>query len=329
MSEPTTLQEAAKGFEGLLAAEAGDTQPPEEQQPSGEAPPQGEAEGEPAEAAETATEGQPEEAAAEEGTDADEGATQTVAPDDLLYTVKLDGTEKQLPVKELARGYLAQADYTRKTQELAEQRKSVEGELQSAKQDRQQYAQLVPLLKQQLMQSLPQEPDRALLEADPIEYLKRKTEYDHHLQRINGAQQEMGRIGQLQAEEQARHLRKIVEEGQTKLRDAIPEWKDDKRWNDDRKAIAQYAINDVGYTPEEVGQAVDHRAILVMRKAMLYDKLMANKPKPVAPKSPAPIRAGSPNSNTPQTRARRASSRLAQTGKVEDAARAFLEDNIV
>src|SRR6185436_12679302 len=105
-----------------------------------------------------------------EGADADEGATQTVTPDELLYTVKIDGTEKQLPVKELARGYLAQADYTRKTQALAEKTKAFESEIQAVTQERQQYAAAIPLLFQQLVASLPQEPDRALLDNDPIEY---------------------------------------------------------------------------------------------------------------------------------------------------------------
>lgn len=41
------------------------------------------------------------------------------------YTVKVNGEEKEVPLDELLAGYLRQSDYTRKTQELAEQRKAL------------------------------------------------------------------------------------------------------------------------------------------------------------------------------------------------------------
>ena len=46
--------------------------------------------------------------------------------DDDVYTVKVDGKEVQVTKEELLRGYMRQADYTRKTQTLAEQKKQIE-----------------------------------------------------------------------------------------------------------------------------------------------------------------------------------------------------------
>lgn len=43
-----------------------------------------------------------------------------------LYTVKVDGEEQQVTLDELRSGYSRQADYTRKTQELASRRREVE-----------------------------------------------------------------------------------------------------------------------------------------------------------------------------------------------------------
>src|SRR5512139_487405 len=97
-------------FEGYLAREdaretGGAPEPQQEQQ----------AETEEVEA-EAQAEGQetpPEEEVPEEGADDERGTPEAaVAPDDLLYTVNVDGKQEQLPVKELARGYLREASYT-------------------------------------------------------------------------------------------------------------------------------------------------------------------------------------------------------------------------
>ena len=42
------------------------------------------------------------------------------------YTVKVDGIEQEVTLDELQSGYSRQQDYTRKTQELSQQRKSIE-----------------------------------------------------------------------------------------------------------------------------------------------------------------------------------------------------------
>lgn len=69
--------------------------------------------------------GQPVEVPADAPVDVTEGAT---APevDEPMFTVKVQGEELQVTQSELLNGYSRQADYTRKAQEVAEQRKSLE-----------------------------------------------------------------------------------------------------------------------------------------------------------------------------------------------------------
>ena len=52
------------------------------------------------------------------------------------YTVKVDGEEVEVNLDELRNGYQRQADYTRKSQSLAEQRKAYEANLQAVQQER-------------------------------------------------------------------------------------------------------------------------------------------------------------------------------------------------
>ena len=60
--------------------------------------------------------------------------------------------------------------------------------------------------------------------------------------------------------------------------DKIPEWKNEKVMNDERKEVINYAKSAMGYTDEEIANAVDHSAIVALRKAMKYDNLMKKKP---------------------------------------------------
>ena len=65
----------------------------------------------------------PEETEATESTAAvDNLETSTEVPQEPAYTVKIDGEEQQVSLEELQQGYQRQADYTRKTQEIAAER---------------------------------------------------------------------------------------------------------------------------------------------------------------------------------------------------------------
>ena len=54
--------------------------------------------------------------------DTSEVSAEAVTEPDGTYVVKIDGEEQQVSLNELQDGYQRQADYTRKTQELAEER---------------------------------------------------------------------------------------------------------------------------------------------------------------------------------------------------------------
>ena len=69
----------------------------------------------------------PEETEATESTEAvDNLETSTEVPQEPAYTVKVDGEEQQVSLEELQQGYQRQADYTRKTQEIAAERDRVQ-----------------------------------------------------------------------------------------------------------------------------------------------------------------------------------------------------------
>ena len=76
-----------------------------------------------------------------------------------VYRVTVDGDEIEVTQDELLNGYSRQQDYTRKTQELANQRKTIEQQAQELQQRDAIYAQLLPKMEAQLKGELVNEPD--------------------------------------------------------------------------------------------------------------------------------------------------------------------------
>jgi len=317
------LEDAARRMEGLLNL-PGDTSEPADR--ADEEAPVEKDEGVAADAESNETtaaeeEAETDEAEASEADGADE-ATDDKGPQ--TVTVTIDGKTETIPLEEALRGYQRRTDYTRKTQELATERQKIVAERQAAQEERQTYAAMLTALKDQLQTTQPQEPNwDEVYEADPVGYARRRDEWRDKQEKIAAAQFELSRLQQLQQQENAQNLQKMVTEGRAKMLDLYPAWKDQKVWENDRQAIVRYAHEVAGYSTEEIAQAYDPRAIVTMNKARLYDELMAKKPRPVAAKGPRVASAGAAPETGAAPKLNAAQQRLAKSGRIEDAAKLF------
>jgi len=254
----------------------------------------------------------------------DEDSSEGEPSDDTLITVKIDGKMQQVTLKEAREGYQRQSDYSRNMNAIREEKQEVEAVRQQAKALEETYAQLIPALRQQLESMMPQEPDwEKLHREDPLNYPLIRDQWRDYQERLAATRAEQERLSYLRQHEEQAQLRKIVEEGQKWLVEKNPEWRDAKKWDDARSKLKDYGRK-VGYTDEELAQAYDPRALLVLDKARKYDELMANRPKPQKQEGPKPMKAGtaasSPRKTTEITRMKQ---RLAKTGSVDDAAAFF------
>jgi hypothetical protein len=249
-------------------------------------------------------------------------------PDDLVIKVKDDGKELEVTLDELRKGYSRYSDYTRKTQALAEERKSFQGEAEAIRMERAQYAELLPALKAQLEVQSDAEPDwDNLYNEDPIEaarlerhWNKSRQERVAKLQAINTEQQ---RIAEEMAREQQRALADIVQSERAKLTDVIPEWKDEGTMQSEAKELREWAINN-GFSERDLSALVQASHVSILRKAMMFDKGSKKVEKVKAqPKKVARIvRPGSSGTqvNTRSTDVKKASQRLVRSGRIADAA---------
>ncbi len=243
-----------------------------------------------------------------------------------LYTIKVDGEEQEVTLEELQNGYSRQRDYTRKTQELAQQRKAIEAKYQEVSQKDAIYSQLLPRMESTLKGELENEPDwNALYEADPIAYVREKDVWNEKKQKLQAVQAESQRLQQESQVAQQQKLQQFVQYGNQQLLEQIPEWQDSEVANKEKLSIKEYGMNVLGYTPQEMDQVYDYRVLLGLRNAWLQHKTQqATKVKPTEKKAAArTARPGTSNVPKTTTPVKRARQKLAKTGKVQDAAKLF------
>ncbi len=185
-----------------------------------------------------------------------------------------DGTVVTL--KDLKQGSLRQADYTRKTQEIAEQRRSADDRNRRVEQLESQLAAEREYATKLVQAVVPEAP--VYDPSDPVGYMEQKANYDQwqaHLQTLQTQDREAQQ--RLQQETQGQVQARIQEEKQ-RLLEAMPALKDEKRFDAFRNDVLSIGTRDYGFTPEELS-VTDHRYVRVLHDAIAYRKLQAQKPK--------------------------------------------------
>ena len=261
-----------------------------------------------------------------------EEEVELVAEEDLKYTIKVGGEEMEVDIDELKSGYQRQADYTRKSQALAEQRKGTEkiqAERMQLEQERQMYANGLQMLQEQQsakLQNFDGVDWNTLKKEDPYAYMLKKDEYRDAQDKVSNVAQQQSLIQQEQQQAHKKARAHFIQQEYTKLVSALPEWTD--KDSTIKQDIRKYAA-DVGFRPEEINQLADHRSVLVIKKAMEFDKLT----KKVAPKKKAVKKVpkvqkagrGKSKEDTATEALKKKRTRLRKSGKQKDAASLFYD----
>ena len=233
----------------------------------------------------------------EDAYEADDGEEYEEEPPE-VYTVKVDGEEVEVTLDELQNGYSRQQAYTKRSMELAEQRKAFEAEQAETRQIRDAYAQQLDQLAAQIQQTTQQEPDwRALAETmSERDLFLYKAEWDQQKEYQKQVQAEQQRIAAERSREQEQELRKHLEVQRTDMLNRIPAWQDEEVREAERREVITYAQKRIGFSEEEIANASDARAIELLYKAWQWDQLQEKKPaaKKRTRKAPKMAKAGRP-----------------------------------
>lgn len=187
-------------------------------------------------------------------------------PADELTEVVKDGKAYKVPAA-LKDEFLMHADYTRKTQEVAELRRSVEATLQQVQevtQLEQQAAIAIGTIDAQIAEFNTIDWD-AWEESDPLAAQRAWRQFgqlkDSRTAAITSYQQAQQQRTLVQQQETA----KLIEQGQRELAASIPEWGPEKA-----AALLTHATKTYGFAPEELNGITDPRMIKVLNDAYQF-----------------------------------------------------------
>lgn len=202
----------------------------------------------------------------------DETAEEPQPAEPQTFTVTIDGKEESVSLDELRAGYQRQADYTRKTQEVAQARKQLETAAEAMKE------RLAAMAVPQ-----EQEPDWVELAQtmQPQEYLAARAKWDAQQKQSHQARH---MLQQIQMQEHSAMLQRE----QAALLDRIPEWQNRDAARADMAAIVKTGA-EYGFSEAEINTVTDHRVILMARELSKLKgaqaALAAQKKTPPAPRA--------------------------------------------
>lgn len=244
-----------------------------------------------------------------------------------LYAVKINGEDVEVTIDELQSSYSRQADYTRKTQELAQQRKTVEEQQSEVAKNEAIYKELLPKMEAALSESLGDEPNwETLYSNDPIGYVRERDLWNEKQQKLQAVQAEQTRLQEEDQVKQQEQIQKYMQYGEKQILNHVPEWKDSTIQQEEKLAIRDHAINDLGFTAEEINQVYDYRLLMGLRNSWMQNKTQKAVKKKPTQKASARNRVAKPGSvsrKKTSTPLKKSKARLAKSGKVQDAAKVF------
>lgn len=229
--------------------------------------------------------------------DVDE-ATDSTDEDQSTDTAEGDTSEGTKAEEEKLAG-LREADYRRKTQELAELRKSVESRQSQLDQVVKQGEAIVQALSDEFQSEFKDVDWGKLAAENPAEYVRLQHQLSQRQQKLQSAIYRLNEAKQVQASATQEATQEHLQRERSALIEKIPEWKDSTKYAAESAQISEFLAS-AGYKPEEIQGITDHRAVLLARNAMLYARLSAKVPKPAAsptappPPPPAPTKAKAP-----------------------------------
>lgn len=233
-----------------------------------------------------------------------------------------DGTETTLA--ELKSGQLRQSDYTKKTQALAQERQTLEADMEKLTAERQAYAQLLPQLQRQLSGEVTAEEQQQLeqlRDTDPMQYMMYKDQLTARQEKAQAVKAEMERVQAGMAEEQQKQMASYIQHENELLFDKLPEWKDQEVAKKEGQELATF-LRSQGYNEDEIRNLYDHRGVIMARLAKIGFEAQAKIKRAPAQKVRQVAKAGTTNVRK-KSRARVARENLAKTGSMNAATAVF------
>jgi len=258
----------------------------------------------------------------EEVEEDDEGADDADSEEPQFFKVKVDGEEVEVTLEDLKRGYSGQKYVQKGMQEAAAAKKQAEQVYEALLAERQQMANLYQQLQSGNFAQPPSPPTKELFDQDPIGYMEQKMAYDEAKAQYDTQMAEMQKVAAQQSQAQQAAMQAYLQQEKQALMAVMPEFGDAQKATKLRENLVRGGSEFYGYQPEEIGNVMDHRAVMVLKDAVAYRNLMAGKDKAakkVAGAKPVVKPGAKKVGDGKKTIQQRRKAKLGQSGRIEDA----------
>lgn len=206
-----------------------------------------------------------------------EGEEELEESEDEAEIVYTTSSGEEVTLDELKRGHLRQADYTQKTQALAEERGEFESTVQVLGQERNIAAEALimamNIVEPQLAAGA-QTDWETLRATDAYEYADKWGEYQQAQARWGKLQDAGQQATQAQAQQNAANMQGYRQQQAQALQLAIPDLADPTKGKALQTQLRDYAQAS-GLSETEASNISDHRVVVMLNKARLYDEMMS------------------------------------------------------
>jgi hypothetical protein len=235
--------------------------------------------------------------------------------------VTVDGQETPVSLDECVKGYIRQETFHRRMNEVAAARQAVEQEAAGIGQARDVYGQKLKYLDTLIAQMTPPEPDwDKEFAADPRAAHEKQKAFGEIYQKRHWIDSELQRAAH---ETQAEYDKRSKDYAIREFTEFVAESKipDEKALTETLNLMRAYGRKE-GFSEAELAQTYDRRMLRVLRKAALYDQGQTSRPKAVIPGKGKTLTPGvaTPVGNATRRHIDEAQSKLAKSGRLDDAA---------
>tara|TARA_R110002020_G_scaffold255088_2_gene468902 strand:- start:24512 stop:25471 length:960 start_codon:yes stop_codon:yes gene_type:complete len=245
-----------------------------------------------------------------------------------LYTIEhKDGSDEQVTLQQLLDGHLRQQDYTKKTMDVADDRRTIEAERAEIAQERQQLMEMFERQKQYEKVDEEPEPDWAKLwNEDPLEASRQQFLWQQKEKVRDTQKAERDALKKADEARQRNEFKNYFSEQKELLNSKIPEWEDKGIASKEMAELMKFG-QDIGFSEVEMQNVTDHRAVMLLRSAWKYNQMQgkAKQVKQDKQKVIAPGNAPTKKQPRKSTRIAKATRKLKQDGSMEAATDFFKE----
>ena len=184
---------------------------------------------------------------------------------DALAGIEIEG--RRYTQAELREHVLKSTDYTRKTQELSQQRQALQAQQEAL-------ATVLPYIQPELarlaetVQNAPPRPDPRLLEANPQEYMRQRVAWESAAEEQN----RLAGLTTLQQQAAQRAMESQVAKANETLAAKYPFWSDPGERLKAQQQIVEWATSKGGFSHDELRGLASPHHLETMMKASMFDR---------------------------------------------------------